>query len=54
MNKGILRPNSTALIIESVDENLSKNDKKLKLNLDAAKFIPKNYNKKATPISNEI
>ena len=53
MNKGILRPNSTALIIESVDENLSKNEKKLKLNLDAAKFIPKNFNKKTAPISNE-
>ncbi len=53
MNKGILIPNSTALIIESVDENLSENDKKLKLNLDAVKFIPKNYNKKAAAISNE-
>ena len=29
------------------------NDKKLKLNLDAAKFIPKNYKTNTAPISNE-
>ena len=64
MHKGILRPNSTALIIESTGENFTNNndkekkkedskDKKLKLNLDAAKFIPKNYKTNTAPISNE-
>ncbi len=64
MHKGILRPNSTALIIESTGENFTNNndkekkkedskEKKLKLNLDAAKFIPKNYKTNTASISNE-